>query len=76
MMSKFTRPLFAVLMMMLVAAALIVATLSWVESRPGKVDSPSETTATETTETETTETPAVKLAEIGSAARDSTLTRP
>ncbi len=74
MMSKFTRPLFAVLMMMLVAAALIVATLSWVESRPGKVDSPSETTATETTET--TETPAVKLAEIGSAARDSTLTRP
>ncbi len=71
MMSKFTRPLFAVLMMMLVAAALIVATLSWVESRPGKVDSPSETTATETTET-----PAVELAEIGSAARDSTLTRP
>ena len=71
MMSKFTRPLFAVLMMMLVAAALIVATLSWVESRPGKVNSPSETTATETTET-----PAVKLAEIGSAARDSTLTRP
>ncbi len=66
MMSKFTRPLFAVLMIMLVAAALIVATLSWVESRPGKVDSPSEAT----------ETPAVKLAEIGSAARDSTLTRP
>ena len=55
MMSKFTRPLFAVLMMMLVAAALIAATLSWVESRPGKVDSPSETT--ETTETTvTTET--------------------
>ncbi len=68
MMSNFTRPLFAVLMMMLVAAALIVATLSWMESRSVKVDSPTETT-------ETTVTPAVN-AEIDSAARDSTPTRP
>ncbi len=66
---KFARPLFAAFVMILVAAALILATLSWVESRPGWVHSATETT-------EITETPAVKLAETGSAARNSAFTRP
>lgn len=69
MMKKFTRPLFAVLMMILVAAALILATLSWVESCPGRVHSATETT-------ETTETPAMKLAESCSTNRDSTFIQP
>ena len=63
---NFARPLFAAFVMILVAAALILATLSWVESRPGWVHSA----------TEITETPAVKLAETGSAARNSAFTRP
>ncbi len=69
---KFARPLFAAFVMILVAAALILATLSWVESRPGWVHSTTETTEI----TETTESPAVKLAETGSAARNSAFTRP
>ena len=65
-MMKFARPLFAVLVMGLVAAALILATVSWVESYPGKVHSA----------LETAKSPAVELAETCSAARDSTFTRP
>ncbi len=79
MMKKFTRPLFAAFVMILVAAALILATLSLVESRPARVHFATETTEM-TKETmvslETTESPAVKLAATGSAARNSTLTRP
>ncbi len=76
---NFARPLFAAFVMILVAAALILATLSWVESRPARVHFATETTEM-TKQTmvslESTESPAVKLAATGSTARNSTLTRP
>lgn len=65
-MMKFARTLFALLMMALVAAVLILATVNWMEHGPGEVKSA----------IETTETPAVELVETGSAALDATLTRP
>lgn len=44
-MMTFVRPLFALLVMGLVAAALVLATLSWVESHPARRMSAADPTA-------------------------------
>lgn len=61
---KLTRALFALLVMGLVAAALTLATVNWMEHRPGEVHSASE------------KTEMLEVAETPSADRDVGLSRP